>query len=106
MTLHYVLDGRTPVAEPNLLLWSYWFETNERHVARTMVGGYTVSTVFLGLDHSHGWGAPVLFETMIFGADKEAANGDLADYQLRYRTWEEAEEGHRDTVAMVESRLK
>lgn len=36
-------------------------------VARQQVRGATVSTVFLGLDHSfHKGGPPVLWETMVF----------------------------------------
>jgi hypothetical protein len=52
----------------------------------------TVSTVFLGLDHSFGGGPPVLFETMVFGMP------DGSEYQDRYHTWQEAEAGHREVV--------
>jgi len=53
-----------------------------------------ISTVFLGIDHSFGRGAPVLFETMTF------APGD-AEGQWRYRTWQEAEAGHAAVVASL-----
>lgn len=53
-----------------------------------------VSTVFLGLDHQFGEGAPLVYETMVFGA--------ADDYQARWSTREQAEIGHR---ALVE-RLK
>ena len=39
-------------------------------------------------------GAPLLFETMVFG-------GGLADSEWRYATWEEAEEGHRNVLALA-----
>lgn len=54
----------------------------------------TVSTVFLGLDHSFGEGPPVLFETMVFG-------GKHNEEQWRYCTWDQAEVGHRQVVALV-----
>lgn len=60
-----------------------------------------VSTVFLSLDHNWGDGPPILFETMIFGGEHDG-------YQERYRTWEEAEEGHEIALAKyfsVEARL-
>jgi hypothetical protein len=50
-----------------------------------------ISTVFLALDHNWGEGPPVLFETMIFG-------GPLDQFQWRYCTWEEAEEGHKKAL--------
>lgn len=59
-------------------------------VAFTKFLGVDVSTVFLSVDHAHD-GAPVLFETVIFG-------GPLNGEQWRYRTWDEAVEGHRRAV--------
>src|SRR5258706_13563526 len=44
-----------------------WFQTSDRHVAKTDFGDVRVSTVFLGFDRSFGQGPPLLFETMIFG---------------------------------------
>lgn len=60
----------------------------EKRVARTVVGDITVSTVWLGLDHSFMPGeGPVIFETMTFGVpyDNEMA---------RYSTEEDAMRGH------------
>lgn len=57
---------------------------------------HTVSTVWLGLDHSHGHGAPALFETMVFGED----NWTDQDCQ-RYSTELEARIGHSEMVALV-----
>ena len=57
---------------------------------------HVVSTVWLGLDHAHGDGAPVLFETMVFG------EGDWADQDCqRYGTELEARIGHTEMVALV-----
>lgn len=53
------------------------------------VGPMEISTVWLGIDHNFSrQGAPILFETMIFG-------GPLDLYQVRFRTEEEAQRGHR-----------
>ncbi len=93
----YILDGHTPVVEPDLLTWGRWFNDGERRrVADSEpVKGVRVSTVFLGLDHSFGSeGPPLLFETMIFG-------GEHNDYQDRYATWDEAVAGHAKAVALV-----
>ena len=58
-----------------------------------------ISTVFLGLDHNPtGRGQPVLFETMIFG-------GWHDEFQVRYRTYDEAEAGHKRAVAMEQISL-
>lgn len=35
----YILIGQTPVLEPDLLTWAEWFETADRIVAKTEVGG-------------------------------------------------------------------
>lgn len=94
----YILDGHEPVPV-DLMTWARWFETADRHVARTEVRpGVMVSTVFLGIDHSFGTGKPLLFETMVFsdyGGDNE----------VRYATWDEAVAGHVAIVAKLEGQL-
>lgn len=93
----YKLDGRVPVPADDLLEWAKWYETADRTVSKTERPGYTVSTVFLGLDHRYlGDGPPLLFETMIFG-------GNHDQYQSRCSTWEEAEAMHAKAVEMAES---
>jgi hypothetical protein len=100
MSRHYILDGTKPVRCDDLSTWSAWFERANRDVAKTVVGGMMVSTVFLGIDHNFlDHGPPVLFETMVF-ADAETFDDDLG--QWRYCTWGEAEEGHRTVVANLE----
>jgi hypothetical protein len=92
MAGHWVLAGRTPVIEPDVLKWARWFETADRRVAFTEVPGGVVSTVFLGLDHNFGDGPPLLFETMSFldGESEEC---------VRTSAWSEAEAAHRAMVA-------
>lgn len=89
---YYILVGRTPVAV-DLMTWGKWFEKNDRRVDATRINSKcSVSTVFLGLDHNHRGGEPILFETMIFG-------GPLDGEQWRYHTWEQAERGHAEAVS-------
>ena len=63
-------------------------------IAKDAVGGVRVSTVFLGIDHGFGQGAPVVFETMTFGEPFE---------QLcwRYTSQDAAEAGHARIVAAL-----
>lgn len=96
MSYKYILDGKTPVAEPDLMKWGEWMQKANRTVRKDTatvklagqpIGEVRVSTVFLGLDHSFGEGPPLLFETMVFG-------GPLDQEQDRCSTWEAAEKMH------------
>lgn len=90
----YILNGHVPVEEPNFMKWAAWFETANRHVARTELGDVSVSTVFLGLDHGMFGGRPLLFETMIFGGEQD-------QWMERCSTWEEAERVHARALKLV-----
>lgn len=92
----YVLEGHVPRPARSVHEWAQYMETAERHVADTEVGDARVSTVFLGTNSSVGYGPPLLFETMIFG-------GKYNDFQRKYCTWEEAEQGHQEACALVTS---
>jgi len=85
----YILNGRIPVPEPDVLKWAQWFEKSikQRRVALTEKGHTRVSTVFLGVDHSMFGDPPLLFETMAFNRDKEMMT-------QRCSTWEQAEVQH------------
>jgi hypothetical protein len=89
----YILNGHQPVPCPDLMWWSWWFATADRHVRDTARDDVRVSTVFLGLDHGFG-GRRELFETMLF------VNGTDQGVE-RYSTWDEAEEGHERWVMKV-----
>lgn len=54
----------------------------------------SISTVWLGLDHSFGHGDPLIFETMIFG-------GSHDQDMWRYSTRAEAIAGHADAIMLV-----
>lgn len=91
----YILEGHKPIEVENVIEWAQWFEKADRHVKKTdLPNDVSVSTVFLGLDHSFFGGTPILFETMIFG-------GEHDEYQERYATWEEAEAGHQRAIDLV-----
>jgi hypothetical protein len=96
----YILIGQTPVAEPDILAWAEWFETADRVVEQTEVGGYFVSTIFLALDHDlRGLGPPLLFETMVFSDQASIAC-------KRCSTWTEAEALHRQVCAEFARNLR
>lgn len=94
--MKYILDAEgNPVAIADPIVWAKWYENIEnRIVDHTTFGNIEVSTVFLGLDHSHGIGPVVLWETMIFGGPHDS-------YCERYSTIEEARRGHAEAVELV-----
>ena len=102
MTEFYILDGTLPKSVDTVQEWAAWFEHNARHVGKTDVGVLWVSTVFLGIDHSQGYGKPILFETMIYNN----AMKEWMDYQTRCATWEEAIEMHSKGIDFAERVLR
>jgi hypothetical protein len=86
-----LVGGMQEMIDANLPITTRLFSTE--------IGQSRISTVFLSMDHSLagliGDGSPVLFETMVFG-------GEYDDYQERYHTYDEAEEGHNRIVEMVD----
>lgn len=64
-------------------------------VAETFRGNTRISTMWLGLDHSFGFGPPRIFETAVFGAD-----GSLY-VPGRYCTERDAIKGHRIAVRWI-----
>lgn len=92
----YILEGKTPVLEPDLMKWARWFEKNlPCHVDLTELPlDISVSTIFLSIDRAFIGQKPILFETMIFGGEHDL-------YQERYHTWKEAEAGHKKAVEMA-----
>jgi hypothetical protein len=95
----YILVDGEPKPCEDIKEWAEWFETAgfARVVKQTEIGDVEVSTVFLGLDHSFGQGAPILYETLVFG-------GRLDDEQVRYATRKEAEAGHEEMVGRMRKR--
>jgi hypothetical protein len=93
--LYYRLVDRVPVV-CSLLEQARFWQTGECFVDRTDIGDdVSVSTVFLGIDHSlSNIGPPILFETLVFG-------GKYDDDRCRYSTWDQAAAGHRAMVAKI-----
>jgi len=96
--MNYILIGKLPTPEPDIKKWAQWYEKSgeKRRVGLTeLPNNIKVSTVFLGIDHKYGDGPPELFETMIFG-------GEHNEYCERYATWDDAYDGHKRALTMVQ----
>lgn len=59
----------------------------------------SVSTVWLGMNHSYTPGVKLIFETMVFGMS------DGSEQMHRYGTIDEAQVGHRVVVSMLTDQL-
>ena len=106
LNYHYILDeNHKPIPCPDVIAWSEWLKADaHRIVKQEDIGGYFVSTVFLGIDHNHmrmlsqDASLPaILFETMTFVRFAPPQLSAL-DIQERYSTWDEAIAGH-DSVS-------
>lgn len=83
---HFNIEGK-PISFSE---WARRFEDRGyQQIVATRKRGILVSTVWLGLNHSFGYGPPMIFETMIFGREAEKY-----EYQDRYTTLDEALLGH------------
>jgi len=94
MSKYYGLDGEPITMDEWVKLFS---DPASKIVAKTNCADdrYTVSTVYLGLDH--GWGEGIkIFETMVFGS------GPMDQECVRYATREQALEGHAEMVTRCE----
>lgn len=82
--------------------WAKWFELQRHHIRKTRVTmGASVSTIFLGLDHSCGYGPRQLFEDAVLYDD-----GRKIDVRNRYATYNEAIVGHKALCAAVATEEK
>lgn len=100
MSKFYLLDENKQPYEVSLEeSYKVFKDKDMKIVKQETVGDSKVSTVFLGLDHA--WGdedGPILFETMIF-------DGYYEGFQRRYKIYDEALQGHKDAVEMVNEYL-
>lgn len=96
MSYKYILREKVAIPCADLLEWAREFELSGRHVAEDIVGDVRVSTVFLGIDHAFDDGPPLLFETMIFGGQRD-------QYQTRCSTWDAAEAQHAEALRLVKT---
>ncbi len=80
-----------------------------KRVAYTELETVVISTVWLGIDHSYGFGGPpILFETMVFSKEQwRAKRAGLTDLDVdRYSTEEEALLGHEVMVKRAKKRFR
>lgn len=98
---NYILDDDlnpvpVPWDDPRALIGDKEDWERTRRMALTKyTSGASVSTVFLGMDHNHGDGDPILFETLVFDDDDDDED---AEEMVRYTTFNKAITGH---AAMV-----
>lgn len=94
---YYILDKKHRPKEVTLSEWAEWTKNRDvRRVAVTEINSnIAVSTVFLIINHGSD-DHPLWFESMVFG-------GPLDGECERYKTWEEAEAGHKIMVRRVRS---
>lgn len=95
----YKLDkNNNPVKARDIDDYMKWHDENidKVTVMRQDVDGITISTVFLGLDHSYPGDntKPLLWETMIFG-------GEHDQYQERYYSFDDAVDGYFKALELV-----
>lgn len=84
----YIFDENDTIIEESLnVWWEFYKDIERRRIGYDIIGNITVSTVFIGLNHSCYNDEPALFESTIFENGNEK-------YCKRYYTWEEAQEGH------------
>ena len=129
MTSHifyYLLDDNNDIipVEPPVdynVIEKLLSDSKRRRVGLTQIGSYRVSTVFLVIAHispDFNNDKIMLFETMVFKDDDPVAFGEKTDLDRageilfgssilgncrRYATWDEAKQGHKETVRMITS---
>jgi|SRR5437667_4983830 len=102
-TPYYTLDeNKNPVPCTREETGKFYKNRDLKRVARDEIDGYTISTVFLCIDHRFDEDKPVLFETMVFDNN----NYGVDVYSKRYHTWQEAEEGHKKAIEWVKAGCK
>lgn len=95
--MFYILSNDNKIIQTDdVHEWAMWRQISDKwRIALTRLSDDTeVSTVFLTINHQFDNGAPILFETMVFGGEHDG-------YQRRYRTYVGAEAGHIQVVEIV-----
>lgn len=89
---YYILENKVP-KEVSVHERARQFGSQKRRVRSSQIGEFTVSTVFLWLDHNYSWiWEPILFETMVFWPWIE-------EYQERCSTYEQALKMHKKALS-------
>ena len=84
----YRLVDRVPVRCTLTEFATAMQDDTNRIMAQATIKELQISTVFTGINQNWGEGAPILFETMVFGLP------DDLQPQWRFSTWDEAMEIH------------
>lgn len=105
MSYFYYLNDDHTAEACDMEKWSEQYEqlfkNGSRCVAKDLIDGHIISTVWLGINHRFYEGEPHIFETIVFVAD----NFD-GIYMDRYSTWDEAVAGHEKAVQWVKDGCK
>ena len=101
----YILDGKTPVLEPDIIKWAQWYESADRVVGRsnfelvrdgTVVASASVETVFSAIDPTgYGRGKAMFKTVVVWHKPSHHPN----DFYCCDDSWDEAEENHRKFCA-------
>jgi len=89
---YYILEGEEVVEAENIVSWGEWFFAANRQIEDTTIEKVRVSAIFIGISVNPFSDAPTVFETMIFGG-----NRDLEKHL--HCTFREAQIGHAAVVA-------
>lgn len=92
--LFYILEDQEVVPANDIFTWMRWWENNDRRLAYEEIGQASVSTVFLGINHSLADGTPQFFETALF-------LGGHIHQVVRSATYQKAMEEHRHMVGQL-----
>lgn len=95
---YYDKEGK----EITLLKFGELFEdVNYRIIQQTIVDHYTVSTIWLGVNHNWTDGPPIIFETMVFSSVEDDVNDQ---WKEMYTTLQNAKDGHEWIVNKLKNK--
>jgi hypothetical protein len=98
---YYRLNDANEVEECDMFKAEEFLCSDKKIVKQEQIGDNFISTVMLTIDHDFlRTGYPILFETMIFPDDSGHES-----YCARYRTYQEALDGHNAVVQKLQKGL-
>jgi len=97
LSMYYILKGKEIIPCNDIKIWAATCAKND--IAKTQIFDSFVSTIFLGINHNFDdTKKPLLFETMIFGGERDGL-------QERFTTYDEALNRHNEIVSELKSKL-
>lgn len=97
----YILENKKVKEVNDCLEWGRWFQNNcnLRQIKREKIGGYLISTVFLGINYGLSKKRPLIFETIVFVENILFKSGLRNEVDVdRCSTYDEALEMHERLV--------